>query len=59
MNTKPNKVIYARWLAVELQDRGFPIVSTGKNPFHPQYDCYFFEDTTEFQLALTKILQKK
>jgi len=56
MNTKPNKVIYARWLAVELQDRGFPIVSTGKNPFHPQYDCYFFEDTTEFQLALTKIL---
>lgn len=51
------KIIYTRWLAVELRRQGFPILRTEVNPNRPQFDCWVFEETAELisaLLALTK-----
>lgn len=49
------KTIYTRWLATELRDRGFQILRVHANPRKPQFDCYDFEDTAEFEEALSDI----
>lgn len=49
------KTIYSRWLATELRDKGFEIVKVHANPKKPQLDCYDFEDTPEFEAALSEI----
>lgn len=53
------KVIYTKWLASELQENGFPIRDVGRNPNHPEYHCFFFDDSPELQEAITKLTAKK
>ena len=48
-------IIYTRWLAVELRNKGFKIVKVQANPNKPEFDCYFFENTKAFQKALGEI----
>ena len=59
MNNKYNnkvKKIFQKNIALELRKRGFKIIKTGVNMYKPQYDVYFFEDTEEFERALTAVL---
>ena len=51
-------VIYTRRVAAALRELGFSIVKVGVNPNKPEFDCYFFEDTKEFQQALTELTKK-
>lgn len=51
--------IYTRRVATELRNRGFKIVKVQANPNKPEFDCYVFEDSNDFQLALTEITKKK
>lgn len=51
-------VIYTRRVAVKLRKLGFQIKKVDVNPNKPEFDCYFFEDTPEFQKALTQISRK-
>lgn len=53
------KIIYTSWLAFALQEAGFEILKTGKNPHHPQYDTYIFEDSAELRQALTQLTKKQ
>lgn len=45
------KIIYSKWLAYELRKLGFPILRTEINPNNPQYDCWVFNYTEEFEKA--------
>ena len=51
-------IIYTRRVAAALRELGFSIVKVGVNPNKPEFDCYFFEDTKEFQQALTELTKK-
>ena len=52
-------VIYSRWLAAKLRDAGFPIIKVKANPRKPEFDCYLFENSSEFQEMLTEISKSK
>ena len=58
MENKNLFCIYTRKVAVKLRERGFNIVKTGVNPRFPQFDCYFFVDTEDFQKELTNITKE-
>ena len=51
--------IYTKWLAAALRNEGFDIIKIGANPNKPEFDCYFFEDTDDFQKALSKVSKRK
>ena len=43
-------------IAHELMKRGFQLLKVEPNKKKPQFSVYHFEDSLEFQLALTEIL---
>lgn len=47
--------IYTRWLAFELRKRGFPILKTEINEYHPQFDVWIFEDTQELHQQIVRL----
>lgn len=51
-------VIYTRWVASALRDKGFSIVKVRANPNKPEFDCYFFEETEDFKQALKELTKK-
>ena len=51
-------VIYSRWLAAALRDQGFQIKKVKANPRKPEFDCYLFKDSPEFQAALSELSSK-
>lgn len=51
-------IIYTKRIALALQKLGFAIVKVGVNPNKPEFDCYFFENSEEFQLALKELTRK-
>lgn len=52
--------IYTRRVAEKLIQRGFTIEKMGLNPRRPKLNIFYFEDTPEFQAALTEItIQQK
>lgn len=51
-------IIYTRWLAVELRKRGFKILRTEINQFHPQFDTYVFENSIDFQATLSELTNR-
>lgn len=52
------KIIYSKWLALELRKAGFNIIRTGINENFPQYNTYIFEDSKELRAAITKFNKK-
>lgn len=52
------KVIYTRWLAIELIKAGFPVVRVEANPDKPQFDCWVFAETPEFKVAFSNIANR-
>lgn len=55
MTNKPTYRIYTRWLAYELRKRGFKILSTDINEYHPEYIVWIFEDNKELQQAISEL----
>lgn len=51
-------VIYTRWLATALRNAGFSIEKVEANPHKPEFDCYLFKNSSEFQKCLTEISNK-
>lgn len=58
-NELNEKKIFNRRLALELRKRGFDIIKTEPNFYKPEFNVYIFNNSDEFQLALTEITQKK
>lgn len=50
------KTIYARWVCEQLLQLGFRPIDTFPNPLKPEFMCWQFEWTEEFDKALTNIL---
>ena len=44
-------------VAAALRELGFKIVKVSPNQKKPQYDVYWFEDTTEFRAAIPKAVE--
>lgn len=51
--------IYTSKIAFELRKQGFPILRTGINPRHPQFDTYIFEDSEAFRKAFEQLTKKQ
>ncbi len=58
MTNNPTYRIYTRWLAVALARKGFKILTTDINEYHPEYKVWIFENTQEFQDAITELTKK-
>lgn len=52
---KNEYIIYTRRIAFELRIRGFDIIKVRPNPNKPEFDCYYFKNSEEFQKALKEI----
>ena len=52
------KVIYAKWLALELRKQGFKLIRTDVNENFPQYDTYVFKFTPELDEAIAALTRK-
>lgn len=52
-------IIYTRRVAYELRKLGFKIFRVEPNPNKPEFDCWVFENTDEFQAALSLISAEK
>lgn len=52
------KIIYTRWLAMELIKQGFPVVRVERNPLKPEFYCWVFAETDEFIVAFANIANK-
>lgn len=52
------KIIYSRWLAMELIKQGFPVVRVERNPSKPEFYCWVFAETDEFIIAFANIANK-
>ena len=51
-------IIYTKRLAIALQEAGYANVKVGINPNKPEFNCYFFEDSKEFQSTLKRLTRK-
>ena len=56
-NVSNEVIVYSRAIAYQLRLQGFKIIRVGVNPNCPQYDCYYFNNTLEFQNALQAIVK--
>lgn len=52
------KVIYTRWLAIELIKAGFPVVRVEQNPDKPNFNCWVFAETADFLTAFANIANR-
>ena len=52
------KIIYARWVCERLLEMGFRPIETIDNPIKPEFKCWVFARTTDFEQALGEILGK-
>lgn len=52
------KVIFAKWLAVELCKQGFQVLRTEPQIHNPQLYCWIFEETPEFLTAFANTANK-
>ena len=52
------KVIYTRWLAVELRKRGCQILREEINENHPQFNCWIFREDEHFTNAFEEIMNR-
>ena len=51
-----NKIIYSLRIMLDLVEAGFIPFTTMPNPKYPQYDCWIFKRSEEFDAALDCIL---
>ena len=53
------QIIYSAKIMTQLVERGFYPEQTIPNPRFPQYDCWVFDLTPEFQSVLSSLLGGK
>ncbi len=53
------QIVYSRKITKELLKRGFVFEKSVQNPDFPQYNCWLFEKTNEFQKAFKELTAKK
>lgn len=53
------QTVYSRAIAIELQLQGFKVIRIEKNPFNLKYDCYIFDRSPLFDLALSTVIAKR
>lgn len=51
-----NKIIYSKRIMTQLLEMGFRPIDTFPNPTNPQFMCWAFEWTDEFDAALCQVL---
>ena len=49
------KIIYTRWVAIELRKLGYKILRTEPHPHRPELDSWVFEVTPGFIEDFTRI----
>jgi hypothetical protein len=47
--------IFKKSIAIKLRKKGFKVIKTEPNYKKPEFDVYFFEDTSEFRKVLNEI----
>ena len=52
------KIIYSKWLALALRERGLKLIRTGINQNFPQYITYVFEDSEALRDAIQELTSK-
>lgn len=50
------KIIYSMRVMLALSAQGFKPLTIMPNPQHPEFNCWVYEVTDDFQKALDKIL---
>ena len=55
-NKTKTKLIYSKRICEQLMLMGFRPVETIPNPIKPEFICWAFEDTKEFNQALSLVL---
>ena len=51
-------IIYMPRVAAALRDLGFKLIKVTANTKKPQYDVYWFEDTTELRAAIPQAVER-
>ena len=54
---KQTKIIYSKKVMTQLFEQGFRPIEITQNPLKPEFYCWVFEVTEEFQKALDEILE--
>lgn len=52
------KIIYTKWLALELRKRGYKFIKTGVNENFPQFNTYIFEDSQKLREEIVRLTSK-
>ncbi len=55
MSRKAGKVIFSKWMADALVERGFRLINKKVNRNHPSSYCYAFEVSDELYAAITEL----
>ena len=50
------KIIYSLRIHIALQSLGFQYETEMRNPKNPNLNCWVYQNTPEFQLALKKLI---
>lgn len=45
------KIVFAKWLAVDLMKQGFKVIRVEPRKNKPGFYCWIFEETPEFLVA--------
>jgi hypothetical protein len=53
------KIIYTRWLAIELIKQGFPVVRVERNPSKPEFNTWVFAESEEFLKVFANIANRR
>lgn len=53
------QIVYSRKITKELLKQGFVFEKSVQNPDYPQYNCWLFENTNDFQKAFKELTAKK
>lgn len=59
--TNENKIfkVYTRRIAYELRKKGFKILGTDINEYHPEFTIWLFQETEEFLNAFKELANHK
>ena len=53
-----NKIIYSLRIYLGLKEKGFEPIATTSNPQKPNFVCWIYEKTADFEEALSELMSK-
>ena len=54
-----NKIIYSLRIYIALKEKGFEPIATSSKPQKPNFMCWIYDKTEEFEAALDEIMESK